>query len=111
MRLLFPGPAGGAPVSSPRSLVLLPSLSIRLPEFESTSDNCPEDIRIHGESRRLPALCNDLCELSQVAGLFEHRDHAGEAVDGGKGRAAVVPSVLTTTRNAVSACYSKREKS
>lgn len=81
----------------------------RFPKFKSSLDDCTEDIRVHRESRWFLTLSNDLCELSQIAGLFNYWDNAWKTLDSCKRRAAVIPSFLITMKNAMSACYSKRE--
>lgn len=81
----------------------------RISKFESSVDNCTQDIWVYRESRWFLALSNDLCELSQIAGLFNYWDNAWKTVDSCKRRAAVIPSFLITMKNAMSACYSKRK--
>lgn len=91
------------------SLFWISSLLNRLSKFESSTDNCTQNIWVYRESRWLPALSNDLCELSQIAGLFNHWDNAWKTLNSCKRRAAVIPSFLITMKNAMSACYSKWE--
>jgi len=81
----------------------------RLSKFESSIDNCTQDIRVYRESRWFLALSNDLCELSEIAGLFNYWDNAWKTLDSCKRRAAVIPSFLITMKNTMSACYNKRE--
>lgn len=81
----------------------------RLSKFESSIDNCTQDIWVYRESRWFLALSNDLCELSQIARLFNYRDNAWKTLDSCKRRAAVIPSFLISVKNTMSACYSKRE--
>lgn len=84
-------------------------LITRFSKFESSPDDCTEDIWVHRESWWFLTLSNDLCELSQIAGLFNYWDNAWKTLDSCKRRAAVIPSFLITMKNAMSACYSKRE--
>lgn len=66
----------------------------RFPEFESSPDDCAQDIRVDREPRRLPAVSDDVCKLPEASGLFQHRDHEGKTVNGGTGGPAVFSPVL-----------------
>lgn len=70
-------------------------LPLRFPQPEPASDHREEDVRVHGEPGRLPAVGDDVRELPEAAGLQQHRYHEGEAADRRPRGPAVLPPVLS----------------
>jgi hypothetical protein len=74
--------------------MLMISLLFRIQKSVASSDSCTENTRTKHEPWWLPAICNDMCELSQAAGLLIARSYAREAWPCCQGRSTFFPPIL-----------------
>lgn len=66
----------------------------RISKFVATSHNCTKSIWSQWMSWWVLAICDDLCELSQVAWLFVSRNHATKACHCCQRGSTLVPFVI-----------------
>ena len=74
--------------------MLMISLLFRVQKSVASSNSCPENTGTKHEPWWLPAICNDMCELSQAAGLLIAGGYAREAWPCCQGRATFLPPIL-----------------
>lgn len=70
------------------------SLLFRIQKSVASPDSCTENTRTKHEPWWLPAICNDMCELSQAAGLLIAGSYAREAWPCCQGRSTFFPPIL-----------------
>ncbi|WAR12555.1 TRIPC-like protein, partial [Mya arenaria] len=69
-------------------------LFLQIPESQPRSHHREEELRVHGKPRQLPAICDDLRQLSQTARLFYSGGDARKTGHRCQGRTTLIPLVM-----------------
>lgn len=82
------------------------SLLFRIQKSVTSSNSCTENTGTKHEPWWLPAICNDMCELSQAAGLLIAGSYAREAWPCCQGRSTFLPPILVVLLHPTLLSYS-----